>query len=263
MNIEQMMTSDPKVLYRYRHLQGKHREWTRRILTDSILYFAKPSELDDPFDCRVQFRRSLSCQEVKRKSSDLLRRYMPQLSRAQRRAKAAKDLKSRDSHGLLPHMTKGLQAEAEKVGVLSLSVSNSDIQLWSLYAAGHTGLCLKFMATDDTPFFGCAQPVNYTSKRPVVDLSDPPEHQVQAFLLTKSTEWKYQEEWRIICPSGGPGNKVFPEELLIGVIFGAEMEAADMEDVIEWVKGRKNVVELYQASLSSDSYSLRIEQYRP
>ncbi len=132
------MVSDPRILYKYRHLKGKHRKRTRRILADSILHFAKPSSLDDPFDCWVQFERSLSRQQLKHKYHSLLRKKMPQLNRRQRRAKTKTDIKSKRARGLLPHMTESLQAKVEGTGVLSLSATNSNVLIWSHYAAGHS-----------------------------------------------------------------------------------------------------------------------------
>ena len=259
-----MTTKDPQVLYRYRHLEGEHREWTRRILTDSVLHLAIPSALNDPFDCAVHFRSSLSRQELKRKHSDLLSKFMPQLSGALRRAKVVSDLKSTDSDGLLSHMTIWLQKKVDKIGILSLSATDRNILLWSHYAAGHTGLCFKFVATNHTPFFGLAQPVDYIRDYPEVDLlRDSPEQQVEAFLLTKAIDWKYEQEWRIIDHDGGPGNRVFSEQLLTGVIFGARIKPEDKEAVIGWLKGRKKPVQLYQASVSPGSFSLKIEPCRP
>lgn len=259
-----MTTGDPQVLYRYRHLQGEHREWTKRILIDSVLYFAKPSTLNDPFDCRVHFRPSVSRKELRRKHSVLVSKHVPQLNRAQRRAKVAADFKSTDPGALLSYMTRQLQGKVDGTGILSLSATGSNILLWSHYAAGHKGLCLKFAATKHTPFFGCAQQVDYTPSYPAVDLlSDSPEQQFKLFLLTKAIDWKYEEEWRIIDHDGGPGNKVFPEESLIGVTFGARMEPDDREAVIEWLEARNDTVQLYQASVAPDSFSLEIEPFRP
>lgn len=259
------MTSEgPKVLYRYRHLQGEYREWTKRILTDSVLHFARPSAFNDPFDCKVHFRPSVSREELKRKHVDLVRRYMPELNRAQLRAKVASDLKSFDPEKFLAQMTSGLQDAIDGLGVLSFSATDRNILLWSHYAAGHTGICLKFVATDYTPFFGLAQPVDYIPDCPEIDLlSHTPDQQIQAFLLTKAIDWKYEEEWRIIDHDEGAGNKVFPEELLVGVTFGARMDPEDKEAIAEWVSGRKTPVQLSQASLGSGSFSLEIEPYEP
>ena len=259
-----MTSEDPRVLYRYRHLQGEHREWTKRILTDSVLHFAKPSLFNDPFDCKVHFRPSFSREELKQKYVDLVKKNIPELNRAQRRAKRANDLKTFEPDKFLAQMTSGLQDAIDGLGVLSLSATDRNILLWSHYAAGHTGLCLKFIATDETPFFGQAQPVDYTPIYPKVGLlSHSPDQQSQALLLTKAIDWKYEEEWRIINHNSGAGDKVFPEELLVGVTFGARMEHDEKEAVAEWVRRRKAPVQLSEVTLGSGSFSLEIEPYKP
>lgn len=141
---------------------------------------------------------------------------------------------------------------------------NNNILLWSHYAANHTGICLKFIASNTTPFFGLAQKVDYHPEFPEVDLlGSSPDEQVQSLLLTKAEEWKCENEWRIIDHDTGSGCKAFPEELLVEVIFGALMEQEDKEAVVEWVSKRNCPVQLSQVSLGSGSYSLVIEPYKP
>jgi len=255
---------EPQFLYRYRHLQGKHRRWTSRILTHSVLHFAAPTSFNDPYDCKVHFRPRVSSADLRRKHVALVKKYMPQLNRAQRRAKVAGDLKTVDPDEFLLKVSQGLQEAVEKLGVLSLSASDRNILLWSHYAAGHTGLCLKFLATADTPFFGRAQPVQYSVAYPEVELlRDSPDRHIDAFLLTKAIDWKYEEEWRIIDHDSGPGEKVFPEGLLVGVILGARMPTEDKEVVVKRLGARKDPVQIYQASVSRASFGLEINPYEP
>jgi hypothetical protein len=254
-----MMQDAPEVLFRYRHLQGEHRKWTKQILTDSILHFANPPSLNDPFDCKVHFKQSFSTEELRRKHVNLVKRYLPNINRNQCRSRVKGDLDRLDRDELIPQITKGLQDGVDNCGVLSLSATDSNILLWSHYAASHTGLCLKFIATNYTEFFGAAQPVEYKDAYPTIDLfGHTPEQQIQAFLLTKATDWKYEEEWRIIDHDGGTVDKVFPEELLTEVILGARMIQEDKEAVAKWLSKRKTQVLLSQATIIPGSFALKI-----
>jgi len=75
------------------------------------------------------------------------------------------------------------------------------------------GVCLEFDAIHDALFidrmlFGQAIKVIYSEKRPVlnvIDIGEPKEY--QKALLTKSTHWCYEEEWRIIKTPGEGGPK--------------------------------------------------------
>lgn len=80
------------MLYRFRHLQAEHREWTKKIITDSIIHFSDPRSFNDPFDCKIHFRPSISRRELKKKYAELVKNNIPNLPRAQRRAKVAKDM---------------------------------------------------------------------------------------------------------------------------------------------------------------------------
>jgi hypothetical protein len=81
--------------------------------------------------------------------------------------------------------------------------------------------------------------------------------------LTKAIEWEYEEEWRIIDYDNGPGEKVFPDELLVGVILGVRMPSATREYIVNLLKQRRSPVKIYEGTLSKSSYSLEIKVYKP
>lgn len=186
---------------------------------------------------------------------------MPDLNRKERRTKAADDIKAMNPDKFLSQITARLQNSINNVGVLSLSANDCNILLWSHYAAGHTGLCLKFIATSHTPFFGRALPVSYSPTYPEINVLSSPDKQIDAFLLTKAKDWGYEEEWRIIDHDCGAGDKVFPAALLVGVILGARMAPNDKQAVAEWVSESKSRVEVLQAHTSKGTFSLEIRPY--
>lgn len=264
-NVEKNVISEHiKVLYRYRHLQGDHRKWTKRIITDSILYFANPLSFNDPFDCKIRYRSSLSRKQIKKKYADLLKKNAPKLNRRMRRRKAVTDTASINPDEFLKRNEGHIQDMVNKLGVLSLSATKRNILLWSHYAAGHTGICLKFRATSNTDFFGYSLPVEYSPNYPDIDiLKTPPEDQVHAFLFTKALDWEYEKEWRIIDHEKGSGDKKFPQEMLKEVIFGARMDTKDKRAIVKWVEDRDTPIKLSQASLADKSFSLVFEPYEP
>jgi len=255
------MNEDKQFLYRYRHLNGEHRGWTKKIITDSVLYFANPSTFNDPFDCKVHYLPSFSGNRLKQHCTGLIKERMTELNRKERRAKLTQGMRAMNPDKFLGRMTEGLQKAINGVGVLSLSATERSILLWSHYAAGHTGLCLKFVATNQTPFFGRALPINYVSTYPEISVTNPPNEQIGAFLLTKAEDWKYEEEYRIIDHHQGAGEKIFPQELLVGIIFGARMSPDDKKNVTGWVSQLSHQVELLEASVASGLFSLEIRPY--
>ncbi len=85
--------SEPEFLYRYRHLQGAHREYTSKILNDSLLYFASPRDFSDPFDCKVHFVLRAPKAALRQKYDGLVRARRPELNRKQRRARVSEDVR--------------------------------------------------------------------------------------------------------------------------------------------------------------------------
>ena len=125
----------------------------------------------------------------------------------------------------------------------------------------HSGICLKFLAEENTPLFVGAQKVEYLTEYPQVHLYDDPRWHIKSFLLTKAYDWSYEQEWRII-DTKGRGNKSFPDNLLTGVILGVRMLPEDRDYMVNLIKQRKSPVEIYQANIKEGSFSLEFEALR-
>ena len=55
-------------------------------------------------------------------------------------------------------LEKGFEEALNLAGALALSETDNHVLMWSHYADSHSGICLKFKASDSTPFFGEALP---------------------------------------------------------------------------------------------------------
>lgn len=137
--------NQPEFLYKYRHLEGEHREWTKRIITDSEFYYAKPSEFNDPFDCNIPEnyfipRTENKKREIKKWHKEFLEEKYPNMSRQAIRKKAREIYKSSNPREVINKM----QEATYNLGVFCLAEENDNILLRSHYANSHRGLCLKF-----------------------------------------------------------------------------------------------------------------------
>jgi len=71
--------------------------------------------------------------------------------------------------------------------------------MWSHYADSHKGVCLTFDIEKDLDFFSIPYKVDYLSDYPLINLFNVPEKkEVQLVLATKSEEWAYEQEIRIV-----------------------------------------------------------------
>ena len=251
----------PEILYRYRHLLDENRKRTERLLRASVLYFASPAQFNDPFDCKIHYTSLGSMEQLRRKQQTLYKKFIPDLNRAERRHRAAHDIKQVDPAEFLNTITEGLQREVNRVGVLCLSEFRDDIVLWSHYAAGHAGLCLGFRVAADAAFFARAQPICYSAQYPSIDLQgDSPQKHVEAFILTKAQGWAYEREWRIVDHETGFGEKAFHPAALCEIVFGARMTQSDKAFTPECIADRAESILLYEARPTKGSYALAIER---
>src|SRR4029077_15987184 len=103
------------------------------------------------------------------------------------------------------------------VGILSLSERTNNFWRWAHYAGSHSGICVELRP--DVPPADQALKVVYSRDYPQINFFElaqriegsGPEAQsaqrewVNALLLTKSIDWSYEEEWRILDTTGGRG----------------------------------------------------------
>src|ERR1035441_10393936 len=91
----------------------------------------------------------------------------------------------------------------------------SSTLMWSHYADNHRGLCLEFSTNNNV--FRCAQRIVYRSKYPVWHPHTLLlETNIEEALLTKSRDWRYEKEYRVVArrsTAGGPaGGRVLVSE---------------------------------------------------
>ena len=248
-------------LYRYRTMESQELEG---IFTERKIFLPTPFDFNDPFECRPKLTVYKSGLKRELWIRERVRFNIP--SKKDRKiVKKEYDRKLKSS----PEIIDNAYEEFLKVtGIYCISELNDDILMWSHYTLGHRGLCLEFDAFKDAAInkailFGRALKVKYSKEiRPtvnVMELGEPEEY--QKALLTKSSHWDYEKEWRIIQtePEGGPGVRYFPPKILTGVIFGALISSEDKQKVIDWINAYPTKITLYQAKINDTKYQLDIE----
>jgi hypothetical protein len=86
----------------------------------------------------------------------------------------------------LERLRDDIQRDVDNAGILSLTERPGNLLMWGHYASSHTGVCLEFAVSVHETFFGRAQPIVYSGKRPTFVPNGTEEENVQAALLTKS-----------------------------------------------------------------------------
>lgn len=253
--------TDISHLYKFKSLAGNSAQHVQDIILLNRLYFSRPDEFNDPFDCLPTVSLEATDKEWHNYFNELFKRKAPHISRSQRMAqiKAAMQgpLRNRNSKEARDWFQEITAKSVNSAGVLSLSECCDHPLIWSHYADAHRGVCLRFQAADTNRFFGRAQKVIYQVERPKINLIlDAPNYLSEKSLLTKADYWSYEREWRIVDPFNGPGIQVFPSAFLDQVILGAKVLDENRAKVEAWLNQRGGNVELTHASISDDSFRI-------
>ena len=114
-----------------------------------------------------------------------------------------------------------------------MSAERDNLLMWSHYADCHRGICIEFKTTVGT-LFGCdLLDVVYAPDYPKLNVCDKPDVEfVKQCVRTKSVDWAYEEEWRIIYTETGPQSFRPEDEELRGVIFGAHISENNKQGVL-------------------------------
>jgi len=139
--------------------------------------------------------------------------------------------------------------------------------MWSHYADNHRGVCLEFATNND--LFRCAQKVIYLRKYPVWRPHKLLETSIEEALLTKSKDWQYEEEYRVIAKRSSAGSRAgdrvvisddgylsLPAGALKSIVVGCE---ANYELVAAIVKQHAPDLPVKRAVRSPNQYRLKIE----
>ena len=245
-------------LYKY----GSIDEYSQNLFSSGQVFFEEAERFNDPFECTPIFTFDGTSEEFVDFMSKMLLRLNSAMTEQSTRALAASyyiERRHKDSGTIELFHDELHKMLRSHIAMYCLSERNDSLLMWAHYATKHTGFCIEFEASDETPFFGAAQPVSYRSDYPRVDFfKTPPAEQVDPIFLTKSPDWCYEREWRIIDHTRDRGLRDYPEELMTGVIFGMRMSDKDKLSVVFWLQSRKRMPKLYQATRNSDKFMVEV-----
>jgi hypothetical protein len=219
----------PPRLYKYQPFDVN----SIKNLIEHQIWFSKPLEFNDPFDCNIRLdRRQLSDEEFTGfcQAYDLPTMGIP-----------IGQLKEKITEILQTLLEKAAQQHINERGISCFSEKNDDLLLWSHYANKHTGFCLGF----DTSFdpFPAARRVNYLPDFPSFDPlqvfiqrnEEAALESLDKMFLTKAPCWVYEGEWRIFN-SQTERQRPYKRECLTAVYFGLKMNQDDKFEIMDILK---------------------------
>jgi hypothetical protein len=247
----------PPRLYKYRSLRGEAKIFSKSLVTRAEAYFAKPNELNDPYDCRPHNTWESTAAERRAFLAMAIKGIEPGLSRAARRSRIAQmnntltSQMQREGFEVAAHAayTKNLK----DTGIFSLSAEPASNLMWSHYGDAHRGICVAFDFVSLNTI--CPMPMTYSSERPSYNMFRNVVALEELGFLRKSLDWAYEEEWRSVG-LWWSGRHVLPEGSLVGVILGAGISNDDRTEVVDWVLDSGRSIEVSQAAFEPKTYRL-------
>lgn len=250
-----MTTTPPARLYKYQPFNAL----TLANLKKRVLFFSRVGRFNDPFDGRYQHHaRNLSLDEL----TALVEAFESRIDPAE--AHTCRELLRDDPKGLaqrlFPKLPALLDAHLGYRGLCCLTARNDNLLMWGHYADGHRGFCLEF-DTAKYPF-SRALPVVYQGDFPLFSPADvvltlDADHMFEVSLRTKSADWYYEEEWRLVHAQADTEFR-YSDDSLTGLYFGSEMPSVHKELLALVVMG--SPTKLYDVSKSTSSYALTFAQ---
>jgi len=265
-------------LYRYRTIN----DWLAPLLLKRECYFASVEELNDPFECKFDFKpatnRAIFIERTARRIASLSERdrkllALEYLSKGPRGEKAFLWLSLNCPKRFAKHLWRELyetddlkklslykheyllKSLRQDVGVCCFSEVRDSTLMFAHYANSHKGCCVGFEIPD-----GLAYKVRYTDEFPV--FREYPESYwpvIEATIMTKSSAWTYEREWRMILLKKR-GLIMLPESCRITeVIFGCKIIDSDKQKVLDLVRSSPDRVEVFQALIGRTAFCFEFE----
>lgn len=266
------------------------------VLKDATVRFSSPKVLNDPFELQPHIFDVCTPSELRQTIKSLLpkhfeeayerytKQFGPVLSLQQYSSlaepKVTEEVRRMWATVIRERLPEFRQVLHDKVsesfGILCLSESPDSLLMWAHYSDAHQGFLIEcdsesaFFKQQRTPDddFRYLRKVHYQEERLKRTLT---ELDFTAFFLTKSREWSYEAEWRMLMPLSeatrvhGEGPKAvhlfaFPKSMVRRVILGCRMSEEKVAEIngILGESAEYQHVSCVQARIAETQYRLVI-----
>lgn len=241
-------TGIPTRIYKYNSINDN----LLNSLRDGYLWFSKPLDFNDPFDCWTALVNFSEPEDYLQK---LAKDRFAHLPRKERRNNERKLMKQ--SHRATEVYTTLIEKTAQMMGICCFTTDNDHMLMWSHYAEKHQGICLEFDPLAQLNYFLTAE-VRYTDAFKPLNYFRSDEDALMIMALTKSIDWAYEKEIRVIRPTEN-GKQSFNKSALTGVILGCKTPAKTIAEIRTLIadSGYENI-KFRQAIMAKDRFQISI-----
>ncbi len=243
----------PEKLYKFRSLAGDSGMHVGRTLFEGEVFFGSARRFNDPFECLPAF----VIEGTAAQKTEYFKTFVSELSEVPREQvdELSARLASQPNTLDMRSLQDTFKSQMDVFPMFCLSAVADNVLMWSHYAAEHAGVCLEF--DGNCSIFNEVRPVTYSSERVRINVLED-NYNSRTVQLTKSPDWHYEQEWRLIEIGTKPGVRRWPPEALTAVILGSRISEADRGRVMAWVARRTPKIAVRQASMSTKKFKVDI-----
>jgi len=224
----------PKTLYKYR----KFNHESLACIINKEIYFANPTEFNDPFDGQIDLNHALRDAVGKLANKQAIFGYD-----VIRPGDVIRDYAKQ-------------QSVIRNLGIYSLSEENKNVLMWSHYADSHQGFCVgysyEYVRTSKINDVHALLKVDYICGNPFGSLMEDVFDKILitdkdlkalhnklllASFKSKAKSWKYEKEYRLISKT--KGLKPFRPTMVTEIIFGLNMRPKDKITLRNMLSGKE------------------------
>lgn len=230
-------------LYKFRPLNS----FTEDLIVNGNFFFSLPKDFNDPYEFNIRDSGIYS-------ETDVIAYLMSKgesLVDAQEIARSVSDIGDYSSNLLEQAKSK----KSKQIGVLCLSETLNNILLWAHYADNHKGCAIGIDVTKlpDDSFYPYR--VNYQNDYPHMEYLRCRDDFLKKWALTKSNDWRYETERRIIL-NNRYGVINIPKEAVVEVVYGCRADVDAVNELNSKILLGNPLVTIRYASISHSKYEM-------
>lgn len=185
-----------------------------------------------------------------------------------------------DLHKIKAIVSSRWQTCLNRLRILCLTETNSNLLMWAHYAAKHTGAVIRYRCViERDSVLLAAVPVNYSDQAPYIATIDEWilhltgqkqldwDEYSKRFITTKGSQWAHEKEWRIINVRG-PDEKdlamydqFWPEEI-DAVYFGCKADSTEIKSIVNSLPPELEHVKVFVANRKAWEFCLDFQRIR-
>ena len=250
-------------LFKFSKIDMKQRGHLEDLFIHAKLYMALPKEFNDPFECLPLHTRPITAEglsQLRQSFIKQLRQSEPSLSSTARGKRATKIMEG--------YHVRDTTEVYRKLRICCFTKEINNLLFWAHYADKHKGFCLEYAATSFP--INIAKKVKYSDSRPEVSFPSPRDERAFQPALIKSSDWDYEDEYRLTNVPGVEKPSSISEEYrskdgefcylqnsaIKKIYFGANIDPDDKESIKELIRQGPFNPTIWQAKLSKSNFKL-------